>query len=283
MANVKITTLPAAGTVVTTDILPIVALSGPTTQKATVADIGTANHPGLNPALIAAKPLDVLRINGAGTAISSSAFIDLPLPIFNLDPAGGSDGDVITRVAGVPVWLAPTGGAGVTGSNTQVMFNFSGTLAGDVGFEYDTASDQLNVRNLKVGLSGTVGSDVVAYFSGTYGLTGSNTARKAVVFLSDYMLSGTFQQQRPSNSPNLHRWNIFTQSITTDATAQVVFSWPMVSGSTCVDAQFSAIRANATQAAVFAQKALFRNSAGVIVEVGTGSISAGSITDAGIT
>jgi hypothetical protein len=243
----KITELPAASTVETTDVLAFVDLTGPTTQKVTVAAIGDTNHPGLSPAFLAASPLSALIVNGAGTAITGSLIVDLPLPVADLDPASGADGDVIARVAGVPTW-----------------------------------SNQLTASFLAVKTAGTPGTDVVAYFSGSCGLTGSNPERKAVVLLCDYMLSGTFQQQRPSQSPNLHRWNIFTQSVTTDATPAVVFSWPIVSGSTCVDAQFSAVRADVTQAGVYAQKALFRNSAGTIVCVGTGSISVGSIVDTGL-
>jgi len=278
----KITELPAASTVETTDVLAFVDLTGPTTQKVTVAAIGDTNHPGLSPAFLALSPLKALTVNAAGTAITASLITDLPLPVADLDPAGGNNGDVITRVAGVPTWANPA-----TGSNPQVMFNLSGTLAGRAGFEYDTASNQLTAPNLsasfvKVATSGQAGTDVVGYFSGSYGLTGSNPERKAFVLLCDYMLSGTFQQQRPSQSPNLHRWNIFTQSITTGSNPTVVFSWPIVSGSTCVDAQFIAVRANVTQAGVFAQKALFRNNNNTVVCVGTGSISAGSIVDTGL-
>jgi len=132
----------------------------------------------------------------------------------------------------------------------------------------------------------TRGTDVFAYFSGSCGLTGSSVntpaTRRAVVFAGDMMLSGTFQEQRPIQSPNVYKHNILTQSVTADATPLLVYRWQIANGSTVADVQFLATRANSSQASVIGQKALFRNNAGTVTLVGSGSISTGLLCDTGL-
>ncbi len=53
----------------TTDSVPVV--SGAATVKVTVASIGEANHPGLNPALLAANPGKLLAVSGDGTVVEA--------------------------------------------------------------------------------------------------------------------------------------------------------------------------------------------------------------------
>jgi hypothetical protein len=100
----KITQLPSSISVATTDILPVVILSGPTTKKITVAAIGEANAPGLNPALLAGNPNEALTVDPTGAFVETQPIVDLPLPITDLDPAAGADGNVLTLVAGAPTW-----------------------------------------------------------------------------------------------------------------------------------------------------------------------------------
>ncbi len=78
----KISELPAAGSVLTTDILPVVA-GGVVTDYATVAMIGDANHPGLNPALIAANATKALTVNAGGTAIKTTDVVAIPVTAVN--------------------------------------------------------------------------------------------------------------------------------------------------------------------------------------------------------
>lgn len=104
----------------------------------------------------------VLRIGGAqypGTLTNSHALvanatgaIDKVI-VANLVPTGiwangaaGSAGDVLTSNGTVVYWKAPS--AGVAGSDTQIQFNDSGTLAGDSGLTYNKTTDTLSTNSV---------------------------------------------------------------------------------------------------------------------------------------
>lgn len=99
----KISELPAAGSAAITDVLPLVD-GAVDTVKVTVAQIGDANHPGLNPALLSASASKALVVNAFGTAIETETIVDLPLPVADLEVGPASDGSTLVLVAGVPTW-----------------------------------------------------------------------------------------------------------------------------------------------------------------------------------
>ena len=67
----------------------------------------------------------------------------------------GSGGQVLAVDAGGNVyWSSPT--SGVAGSNTQVQFNDSGTLAGSAGFTFDKTTNNLTIANTVIVGNSTV-------------------------------------------------------------------------------------------------------------------------------
>ncbi len=132
----------------------------------------------------------------------------------------------------------------------------------------------------------TKGTDVFTYFSGSCGLTGSavavNVNRKATVFAGDLMLSGTFQEQRPVQSPKAYKVNYFTQSVTANATPFVVGVLTIPSGSAGVAFSAVATSPNVSTSGFFSRMALFRNQAGTVTQEGVvGGTDAGSMQTSG--
>lgn len=69
--------------------------------------------------------------------------------------AHGSSGQVLAVDAGGNVhWSTPT--SGVAGSNTQVQFNDSGSLAGSAGFTFDKTTNNLSIANTVIVGNSTV-------------------------------------------------------------------------------------------------------------------------------
>jgi len=101
-------TAPADGYVLTYDLADgywhAAATAVAITLPLTAPDGGT----GFNAAYLTANPDEALVINGAGTNITSIPIINLPLPLADLDPAGATDGYVVTRIAGVWSSTIPT-------------------------------------------------------------------------------------------------------------------------------------------------------------------------------
>ena len=75
MTTKKITELPAAASVDLTDLVPIVNLTGPTTKRVSVSQIGASLVPGLSASFVAAHPNEVLKVNASGTAIETTAVV----------------------------------------------------------------------------------------------------------------------------------------------------------------------------------------------------------------
>lgn len=129
----------------------------------------------------------VLRIGGAqypGTLTNSHALvanasggIDKVI-VANLVPtsvwangAAGTAGDVLTSNGTAVYWKTPS--AGVSGSDTQVQFNDSGTLAGDAGLTYNKTTDSLSTNNVYTtgvvnAATLSIGANVVANNSGVF-------------------------------------------------------------------------------------------------------------------
>jgi hypothetical protein len=105
-------------------------------------------------------------------------------------------------------------------------------------------------------------TDVVVAFSGSVGVDAGATRR--VIVVHDTVMSGSTQRQLPTTAPNVTKWNFVSQSVTSNATPTLVYSWTIPSGSQSVYATIDATSANVAQVASINQATLFRNAVGSV-------------------
>lgn len=305
----KITELPAATTVEPVDVLPMVDLTGPTTQKVTITQLATA-------------------MNGLVATLTGSTFSGPITAVAN----GGITGSITKLVSGTPFITVPAGNVVTvsTGSGGQIVISGSGgaNQGAPLGAQYLTlaANAELTVERVftpgtglkatDAGANGaytvvvhdgtfaaltgsiftgavshdssgisaaTVGSDVFAYFSGSCGLTGSsvdvNATRKVVVFAGDLMLSGTFVEQRPTQAPKAYYLQHNSQSVITAAGPTTVLVIERIpSGAFGVDVAAAASHATpSTGAGYFKCSAAFVNNNGTLTQLGAvGGVATGT-------
>jgi hypothetical protein len=116
--QVKITGLPVASSVSTSDLLPIVSVAGPTTQKATVTQVfdGYAgNSPGLT---FSGSLTAAMGLSGSLTKLSNgSSYL---VPSGTVTVTSSSNGQIVIGSGAVPIELVFTAGQQTIGVNTFV-------------------------------------------------------------------------------------------------------------------------------------------------------------------
>ena len=109
------------------------------TDGGTVVPIAGVRNPGT---LTANQALVANATSGIDKVIVANL---VPTNIW-ANGASGAAGDVLTSNSTGVYWKAPS--AGVAGSNSQVQFNDSGTLAGDAGLTYNKITGTLSTNNV---------------------------------------------------------------------------------------------------------------------------------------
>lgn len=249
----------------------------------------------------------VLRIGGAqypGTLTNSHALvanasggIDKVI-VANLVPtsvwangAAGTAGDVLTSNGTAVYWKTPS--AGVSGSDTQVQFNDSGTLAGDAGLTYNKTTDSLSTNNvyttgvvnaatLSIGAnvvannsgvftSGVVNGDIIRVGTNIVANTTQFTLASGIKFAANGAV-GSANQVLRSDGSGVAYWSTDAGDIS-GVTAGDGLTGGGSSGDITVDVGAgNGIEVNATSVAVKAGSGIVSNSTGVHVLAGNSGV-----------
>ena len=210
----------------------------------------------------------------------------------------GTAGQLLTSNGTTIYWSTPA--ASVAGSNTQIQFNNSGTLAGDAGLTYNITTDTLSTNAILVttsinAASYTVGTSTTANTTGVFttgtvnGATISvgtsvvaNTSRLALgtaVGLQANGSIGTTGQVLTSNGTTVYWGSTSTGTVTSVATGNGVSGGPITSTGTISILANNGIIANTTGLFVFGNTGLAVNSTGVHVNsTYIGTLTANSAT-----
>lgn len=185
---------------------------------------GSANLTWVSPALTIGKAgtaTGQLKLAGAtsgtvtiqGAAAAGTWSLTLPT-------SSGSSGQFLqTNGSGTTVWATPT--AAPAGSNTQVQFNDSGSLAGDAGFTYDKSTDTITLAGniimpaqffigngsansgsivLGTGIAYNTSFSVLGGTAGTVGGAGHSTAILGSAAADDAVSIGLFSSANFTNA-----------------------------------------------------------------------------------
>jgi hypothetical protein len=208
----------------------------------------------------------------------------------------------IQKTFGGLSYLVASGSATVTSmSNGQILIFApaagGGASSGDPGEWLHPANNQM-VSTGSISVDGgnvaanTKGTDIMSWFSGSCGLTGSgigvNATRKATVFGGDLFYSGSIEEARPTLFTGSYEFHIRSGSQTANATPFVAYTFAVPTGSMRVEARAVANNTATTFFGDFVQITHIKNVAGTLTQLGTvpgvggGSVVTGSAWGIGI-